>query len=456
MVASFASAAIPHDTAMILATGGDGQVMSAGQNLRTRTEAFSTPYETERARERGLAPAASACISRTRSGTCWKNMRVCVALLLVLLFNLICSPAASEEEEDTGRFQLGILVDFSGHSSTRQERLEVSLLLGATLVPHGYPHTFSARVRPEDLKRARLLGPRVRVQMRHASDKLESRLLPHPSSRRAPDDDHACDLFVMLSGLPTHPAEELARQWYHQLRGAAVQGAVAMRAASDRKLRVTCARCRECTGAVARWLAAQQETEWVEQVRGLAFRNRMASAALEWGDRRCSGQQGALRRAGLSGEGEVVAIADSGIDLDHCMFRDALPTPVNSFDGRKRKVVSYFRSLDCASCGACDRAAGNASACGDIGDALRGHGTHVAGTAAGRVDCSPYATPSGALSVENGSRASEGPSCSAEEEEDAARFDALAYKARVAFTDVAVLPPPNKALCMAAWMSKGS
>lgn len=37
---------------------------------------------------------------------------------------------------------------------------------------------------------------------------------------------------------------------------------------------------------------------------------------------------------------------------------------MNSFDGRKRKVVSYFRSLDCASCGACDRARGNASACG--------------------------------------------------------------------------------------------
>ena len=312
---------------------GDGQVMSAGLNLRTRTGAeFPGRSPTDfpfplfdavrgRASARGLA---STCISGTR----WKKMRASVLLLLVSLFNLICSPEASEEEE-TGL--LGLLVDFSGHSSTWHERREVSLLLGATLVPHGRPHTFSARARPQDVKRARrLLGPRVRVEMRHAADKLESRLLPRPSSRRAPDDEHSCDLFVILSGLPTHhdrtpssdprtrrtqervsdvtedgtgaeihqdsrtseqPAEELAWQWYRELRGAAVEGAVAVRASSERKLRVTCARCRECTGVVARWLAAQQETEWVEQVRGLAVRNRMASAALEWGDSRCSGQQ---------------------------------------------------------------------------------------------------------------------------------------------------------------------
>lgn len=152
-------------------------------------------------------------------------MRVRVALLLVSLFVL-----TSASLKETG--SLGLLVDF-GDQSTRQERLEVSLLLGSTLVPHGHPHTFSARARHEDLERARSLFPRLRFQLRHASDKLESRLLPRPTSRRAPDaldDEHSCDLFVMLSGLPPMlPAEELARQWYRELRGAAVKGAVAVR-----------------------------------------------------------------------------------------------------------------------------------------------------------------------------------------------------------------------------------
>lgn len=96
---------------------------------------------------------------------------------------------------------------------------------------------------------------------------------------------------------------------------------------------------------------------------------------------------------GLFGEGEVIAVLDTGIDADMCHFRDAargLP-PVNPCDGgttvdslqRKVLAVDFLASGDCA---------------GGIGPwdwDDHDHGTHVAGTAAGDDAAQPLAHDAG-------------------------------------------------------------
>ena len=70
---------------------------------------------------------------------------------------------------------------------------------------------------------------------------------------------------------------------------------------------------------------------------------------------------------GLYGQGQVVAVSDTGLDLNSCYFRDSSgPVPFGkNFDLTKRKVVQYFDYVN-------------------GGEDVNGHGSHVAGTIAGR------------------------------------------------------------------------
>ncbi|KAJ9470383.1 Serine protease/ABC transporter B family protein tagC [Diplonema papillatum] len=73
----------------------------------------------------------------------------------------------------------------------------------------------------------------------------------------------------------------------------------------------------------------------------------------------------------LSGEGHVVGVMDTGIDHDHCFFRDDdVPTPIDKLSPKHRKIVKYV-SADDSEAGRGDH------------DSSGGHGTHVAGTIAG-------------------------------------------------------------------------
>jgi len=71
--------------------------------------------------------------------------------------------------------------------------------------------------------------------------------------------------------------------------------------------------------------------------------------------------------AGLKGEGQVVAVSDTGLDMNSCYFSDSRgnvrPSKSNAFDKTRRKVIQYYNFVD--------------------GVDGRGHGTHVAGTIAG-------------------------------------------------------------------------
>ena len=83
---------------------------------------------------------------------------------------------------------------------------------------------------------------------------------------------------------------------------------------------------------------------------------------------------------GITGTGQVVGIADTGIDYDNCLFRDeSMPTPPRCsgtghvqtsgcINAAHRKIVTY-RKFDNV----------------DYDDYDRGHGTHVAGSVAGNA-----------------------------------------------------------------------
>jgi hypothetical protein len=77
------------------------------------------------------------------------------------------------------------------------------------------------------------------------------------------------------------------------------------------------------------------------------------------------------------------AVADTGLDVEHCMMYDDLPFPNNSYNPLKRKLVYYSVPSSCApamngsspTVGVGDYRL--AAACGDYGDAVNCTGRGV-------------------------------------------------------------------------------
>jgi subtilisin family serine protease len=84
---------------------------------------------------------------------------------------------------------------------------------------------------------------------------------------------------------------------------------------------------------------------------------------------------------GLLGKNQIVGVSDTGLEEQSCYFSDSsglvprskISSPIQDFS--KRKVVQYV------SYGGADTA-----------DAMNGHGTHVSGTVAGRIQNSDITT----------------------------------------------------------------
>ena len=116
------------------------------------------------------------------------------------------------------------------------------------------------------------------------------------------------------------------------------------------------------TDTVVRTLSMVPEIHWLEIDHPLVLHNRYAKSLCD------AGQDGyvPLDDYNITGEGEVVGVTDTGIDMKHCFFYDPdVPAPFNKINHQHRKVVYYFTSL------------------GDGLDEGEAHGTHVAGTVAG-------------------------------------------------------------------------
>eukprot|EP01132_Coremiostelium_polycephalum_P004300 gene4300-5380_t len=115
---------------------------------------------------------------------------------------------------------------------------------------------------------------------------------------------------------------------------------------------------------IINWISNQFETQWIEKEEKIEFHNKFAPSII------FSKTNGSLVKNDrvdipLRGKGQIVGVADTGLDKDHCFFSDpSQPFPFNTINNNHRKVVSYYTYQD------------------DI-DEPNGHGTHVSGSVAG-------------------------------------------------------------------------
>ena len=153
---------------------------------------------------------------------------------------------------------------------------------------------------------------------------------------------------------------------------------------------------------VTDWLVRQPLVHWVQERREITLRNKHGSKAVQsW-----NASTHEIWDRGIDGSGQIVGVADTGIDYDNCFFRDStMPTPAmctgsnppaTFINHNHRKIVTY-RSF---------------SGSDDL-DYYGGHGTHVAGSVAGSAQSSVSA-----------------------EQNFASQYDGSAPGAKLAFDDI--------------------
>lgn len=152
-----------------------------------------------------------------------------------------------------------------------------------------------------------------------------------------------------------------------------------------------------------RFLANQPEIYFIERQYPIIWHNRWSKGICDAG----TTEETPLDDWNITGDGEIVGISDTGLDMKNCYFYDPnTPTPFNKINKNHRKVI-YYRTTD-----------------GDRYDTTEGHGTHVAGSAAG-------------LAYKNYG--------------DYTKFQGMAHDAKIAFADLlrgdstsgAISPPSN-------------
>jgi subtilisin family serine protease len=123
---------------------------------------------------------------------------------------------------------------------------------------------------------------------------------------------------------------------------------------------------RECLHALVVDLVMQPEICYVGAYQQITTLNKLATGIVQSG----SSTSTPFYDVGLDGLGQVVALSDTGIDTDNCYFWDSRKEirkdKSGMFDLGIRKVVQYV-------------------ALGDDKENGKGHGSHIAGTIAGRL-----------------------------------------------------------------------
>ena len=151
--------------------------------------------------------------------------------------------------------------------------------------------------------------------------------------------------------------------------------------------------------AVAEALAQEPEVMWVEPHQEFRVFNNQGVSTTQSGSARFNGGRAdtagttPIWDMGLHGEGEIIGVGDSGLDVGHCFFEEATGGTAadQTYGPNHRKVVAYRAYADGGATGTSD------------------HGTHVVGSILGSSS-----TPGAAGENEGGA----------------------AYAAKVSFTDI--------------------
>jgi len=119
--------------------------------------------------------------------------------------------------------------------------------------------------------------------------------------------------------------------------------------------------------------AYDNSVSWISGPYSFVLHNRWSSGFLHNGNQTLNidqnGNMRSRRSLPLNGNGSIITIIDSGVDKDHCFFKDSQrEVPFNSIDLNHRKIIRYASVADRI-------------------DKKNGHGTHCAGIAAGSSEC---------------------------------------------------------------------
>ena len=124
-----------------------------------------------------------------------------------------------------------------------------------------------------------------------------------------------------------------------------------------------------CFCSLLSLFASSPHTEFVEEYAdgGFETHNKHATTLVQTGT--YMPRPGRLHAAGLTGKGQIVTVADTGVAHGHCFFADsARDTPIDQVDLMHRKIISYQ------------------SVRGKTYDLPNGHGSHTAASIAGSVE----------------------------------------------------------------------
>ncbi|KAN0042097.1 hypothetical protein ACTFIV_004656 [Dictyostelium citrinum] len=121
---------------------------------------------------------------------------------------------------------------------------------------------------------------------------------------------------------------------------------------------------------VYKWISEQSESNYIERSEKLQTANRLSPTVI-FGTKDTLVNNDRINIP-LRGKGQILSIADTGLDSSHCFFSDSkFPIPFNQVNQNHRKVVTYITYHDNE-------------------DYVNGHGTHVCGSAAGTPEDSSW------------------------------------------------------------------